>query len=116
MREISHIIPLLVILHQAQSGSYIEDWLGQYAGQQKSNLINRQSRSLGVETESQTNQEVMSQRHQQHMVMPAQPAAHFIVVKADFSFGFFEDRFDWPTHSTDAYEFNQRGAGRALLK
>ena len=86
MRQISLMVPLLVVLHPLQSSSGIENGFRQYAGQQKSNLVNGQSRRLLLKTDTQSDQEMMSQSHQQHMMMPAQPAAHFVVVETDFAF------------------------------
>jgi hypothetical protein len=42
-----------------------------------------------VKADPQTNQEVMSERNPEHMMMPAQPTSHFIMIKTGFSFGFF---------------------------
>jgi hypothetical protein len=41
----------------------------------------------------QTDEEVMSQGHEQKRVMPAQPTARFIRVETDFAFAFLEDDF-----------------------
>jgi hypothetical protein len=38
--KMSHMVTLLVILHQTQGCSGIQNWFGQYAGQQKSDLVN----------------------------------------------------------------------------
>ena len=51
---------------------------------------------------------MMSQKDQEHMVMPTYPTTHFIMIQADFAFGFFERGFDWPAHSTDTDELNDR--------
>ena len=47
-----------------------------------------------MKTNTQSDQEMMSQSHQQHMAMPAQPTAHFIVIETDFAFGLFKNGFD----------------------
>ncbi len=52
---------------------------------------------------------MMSQSHQQHMVMPAHPTAHFVVVETDLAFGFFKNGFDGPTHAADTHKLNQGG-------
>jgi hypothetical protein len=90
-------IALLVVLHPAQGSRNIEGWSWQNTGQQESNLIDSQSGSLILETDPQTDQEIMSQRDQQPMLMPSQPTAHLVMIKPNFTFGFFEDGFDRPS-------------------
>jgi hypothetical protein len=36
---------------------------------------------------------MMSQRHEQDVVMPAQPTASFILVETEFALTFFKDNF-----------------------
>ena len=116
MREISDIISFLVILHPVQGSRDVKNRFRQYTGKQKPDLINSQSRSLFLKTDPQTDQEMMSQRDQQHMVMPTQPTAHFVMVKTDFAFGFFENGFDRPTHAADADELDQGCIGRSIAE
>src|SRR3990170_1074571 len=59
---------------------------------------------------------MMSQSNQQHMMMPAKPAAHLVVVETNFSFGFFENGFDRPTHSAEAYKLDQGGLDGSVAK
>src|SRR5688572_13351461 len=101
MREISDMIAFLIVAHQAQSGWGIENRFGQNAGEQEPDLINGQSRGDVLEFHSQTDQEMMSQRNEQHMVMPTQPTAGFIMVEAEFAFAFFKNDFDRPTHAAE---------------
>lgn len=54
---------------------------------------------------------MMRQSHQQHVMLPADPTAHFVVIETDFAFGFFEHGFDGPTHAADADEFDHRCVG-----
>jgi len=110
------MVPLLIILDPTQGCVRIKGWFWQYAGQQKPNLVNGQSGSLLLKTDTQSNQEMMSQRNQQHMMMPTQPAAHFVVVETNLAFSFFENGFNWPTHAADAHEFDQGSIGGGTLK
>ena len=55
----------------------------------------------------QVNQEMMSKRHQKHMVMPPQPTTRLIMVKTDLAFIFFEDSLDGPPHTADAHKLAQ---------
>ena len=50
----------------------------------------------------------MSQRNQEHMMMPSQPAAHFVMIHSDFAFGFFKDGFNRPTHAAHPHQLAQR--------
>jgi hypothetical protein len=94
MGQISDVITFLVIANHAQSCGSIKNWFGKNAGEQQPNLIDGQSGGLVFEQNSQTYQEVMSQGYKQHMVMPAQPTAGFIVIETDLAFAFFKDDFD----------------------
>ena len=58
----------------------------------------------------------MSQRDQQHVVMPTDPTAHFIMIKTDFAFGFFENCFDGPAHAAEAHELNQGCGGGGIAE
>src|SRR5688500_19346616 len=53
---------------------------------------------------------MVCQRDEQPMVMPTQPTAQFVVVEADFAFGFLKNDFNRPTHPTDAHQFEQGNA------
>jgi hypothetical protein len=53
------------------------------------------------------NQDVMGQQHQRHVVVPAAPRAHLIVVQPQFLFALLETGFDRPPHPQDAHEFDQ---------
>src|SRR3990172_2644841 len=79
-------------------------------------MINGESGRLVLKANSQTHQEVMSQRDQQHMMMPTQPTACFVVVKTDFAFGFFEDGFNRPAHAADAHELAERRIGGRIAE
>ena len=116
MGHISDVIAFLVVLNHAQGGCGIEGGFWQNTGEQKPNLIDRQSGSFVFEIYSQAYQEVMSQRYEQHMVVPAQPTAGFIVVETDFAFAFFEDDFDGPTHAADAHQFKQGDVYRGITE
>ena len=50
------------------------------------------------------------------MMMPTQPTTHLIMIKADFTFGFFKDGFDWPSHAADAYELDHGCASRGIAE
>lgn len=102
MRQVSDEITCLIVSDHTQSGSGIEDRFGQDTGTQPADLIDGQYRSLAVKPDSETNQEVMSQSNQQHVMMPAQPTACFTVVKTDFALAFFEDDFNRPAHAAEA--------------
>src|SRR3972149_728716 len=41
------------------------------------------------------------------MMMPSLPTAHLVMIQTDFTFGFFKDGFDGPTHPTDPHELVQ---------
>src|SRR5271157_5590510 len=116
MREISDIIPLLIILNPAQGSGSIKGRFWENTGKQKADLIKGQSWSLILETDPQTDQEVMSQGDQQHMVMPTQPTAHLVVIKPDFTFSFFKDGFDWPSHSADADKLDHGCSGGSIAE
>jgi hypothetical protein len=36
----------------------------------------------------------MRHKRWQHLMMPAQPGPHLVMIQADFSFGLFKDGFD----------------------
>src|SRR4030067_22299 len=116
MRDISDMIAFLVIAHHAQSGGSIEGRFWQNTGEQQPNLIHRQSGRFVFELYSQPNQEVMSQRYEQHMVMPAQPTAGFIVIETDLAFAFFKDDFDGPTHAAYAHQVEQGAFSRGVAE
>jgi len=59
-----------------------------------------------MEADPQTDQEMMSQRDEQHVVMPAEPTAHFVMIETNFGFGSFENRFDGPAHAAKANELD----------
>ena len=61
-----------------------------------------------MKTDPQTNQEMMGKRHQEHMVMPTQPTARFVMVKADLALIFFKN-------SLDSLYANDKKAGEDLL-
>jgi len=46
----------------------------------------------------QPDQEVMRQEHQRHVVVPARPEAHLIVVQAQFALAFGEAALKWYDH------------------
>jgi len=94
MRQISDVIAFLVIANHAQSCGSIKNRFWQNAGEQQPNLIEGQGGSFVLELNSQAYQEVMSQGYKQHMVMPTQPTAGFIVIETDLAFAFFKDDFD----------------------
>ncbi len=58
----------------------------------------------------------MSQRDQQYLVMPPQPAAHLIMIQADFAFRFFEKGFDRPSHPADPDELDHWCSGRNITE
>ena len=58
----------------------------------------------------------MSQRNQQHMMMPTLPTAHLVMIHPDFPFGFFKDRFDGPSHTADANELIQRSVAGSIAE
>ena len=58
----------------------------------------------------------MSQRNQQHMMVPPYPAPHLVMIHPDFAFGFFKDRFDRPSHSADANELMQRSVEGSIAE
>src|SRR5271157_5612046 len=65
---------------------------------------------------SQTNQEIMSQRNQEHMMMPSYPTPHLVMIHTDFTFGLLEDSFNWPSHSADPDKLTQRSAERSIAE
>src|SRR2546429_5232056 len=52
----------------------------------------------------QPNQEVMRQQAQGQVLVPADPAAHFVVVHAQFTLAFQDGRLDPPAHPTDPHQ------------
>src|SRR5487761_2276273 len=50
------------------------------------------------------------------MMMPSYPTPHLVMIHTDFTFGLFEDRFNWPSHSADPDELTQRSADRSIAE
>ena len=48
--------------------------------------------------------------------MPAQPTAHFVMVKTDFAFVFLKNGFNGPAHPADAHELDQGSFDRGIAK
>ena len=116
MRQISDMIAFLVVPNQAQGGCGIENGFGQNAGEQEPHLVNRQSRGDVLKFHAQTDQEMMGQGNEQDMVMPTQPTAGFIMVEADFTFAFFKNDFDRPTHAAETNQVKQGGVCRRVAE
>jgi hypothetical protein len=76
----------------------------------------RSKQTIIVENDTQTDQEMMSQSDQQHMMMPAKPTAHFVMIETDFAFGFFKNDFNGPTHAADAHQLDQGCIGRGIAE
>ena len=69
-----------------------------------------------MKTDPQTNQEMMGKGHQEHMVMPTQPTAGFVMIQTNFAFIFFKNNLNWPPHP-DMRTNSIRGVSTgALLK
>ena len=58
----------------------------------------------------------MSQRNEEHMMMPSEPTAHLVMIHPDFTFGFFKDGFNGPSHSADPDKLIQRSADRRIAE
>src|SRR5688572_9162427 len=116
MRQISRKVAFLVVLDQVQGGSRIKNGFGQNAGEQEPDLVEGQSRRFVFEFQSQVDQKMMSQGNQQHMVMPAQPTAGFIMIEAEFPFTFFKDDFDRPAQPAETNQLQQGGLNRGIAK
>ena len=59
---------------------------------------------------------MMRHSYQRHMMMPTQPTANFVVVETDFTFGFFVNDFDGPTHTANTYKFDQGSVNGSIAK
>src|SRR6266511_2134605 len=59
-------------------------------------------------------QEVMREQRHRHMLVPATPRAHLIVIHPDFALAFQDGRLDWPAHPTLAHQCGLRRAGRRI--
>ena len=116
MRQISRKVPFLVVADQPQGGGRIKARFGQNAGKQEPELVKGQSRSFVLEFQAQVDQKMMSQRNQQHMVMPAQPTAGFIMVEAQFPFTFFKDGLDRPAQTAKTDQFQQGSVSRGIAE
>src|SRR5688572_25704274 len=116
MRQISSIVAFLVVADHAQGGGRVKDRFGQDAGEQQPHLVEGQSRRFVLEFQSQADQKVMSQGDKQQMMMPAQPAAGFIMVEAEFSFAFFKDDFDRPAQPTETNQLQQGSIGGGVAE
>src|SRR5712692_8599903 len=98
---------------ELQGSGSIQNGLGQNTDNQHPHLVNGQSRGLLLEKEPQPDKEEMSKSGKEHVMMPTQPTACFIVVEADLAFAFFKEGFNGPTQTTEADELSyRRGAGR----
>ncbi len=60
-----------------------------------------------MKTDPQANQEMMGQGYQEHMVMPAQPTARFVLVQTNFAFVLLKNNLDRPSHPANAHELVQ---------
>ena len=59
-------------------------------------MINGQGRSLFLKKEPQEDEKEVSEGHQSHVMLPTHPRTSFVLVKANFTFAFFKERFDRP--------------------
>src|SRR3990172_8853702 len=50
------------------------------------------------------------------MMVPSYPTSHLVMIHADFTFGFFKDGFNWPSHSADSDKLTQRSADRSIAE
>src|SRR3990172_6351862 len=58
----------------------------------------------------------MSHKGLEHMMMPSQQGPRFIVIHADFAFGFFERSFDRPAQTTDPDQLWNRATRRRIAQ
>ena len=116
MGQVGLVVPLLVVPNPLQSSDRIENRPGQHTGQQQANLVDGQSGCEMLRTDTQANQEMMRQSDQQHVMVPTDPTAHFVVIETDFALRFFENGFDRPTHAADADEFDHGGFGGCVTE
>jgi len=107
MRVISDEISFLVVADRLQGSRNVKDRCRKDTGTQKPDLVEPESRSKLLKADSQANQEMMSNRDEEHMMVPTQPTTHLVMVKAEFAFGFFEDGLNWLVHATDPHELAQ---------
>ena len=49
-------------------------------------------------------------------MMPSDPTSHLVMIHADFTFGFFEDSFNRPSHSTNPSQLSQWNADRRITE
>src|SRR5205814_6674243 len=96
MRDIGGKVSFLIIRDPFQGRQSIQNWLGQNADDQQPHLVNGQSRGLFLEQATYPDQEEMGERGEEHVMMPAQPTAGFIVVEAHLAFAFFKESLNGP--------------------
>ena len=116
MGAISDEISFLVVADMLQGSRNVKDGCRQDTGTQKPDLVEPESRSKLLKADSQANQEMMSNRDEEHMMVPTQPTTHLLMVKADFAFGFFEDGLNWPAHAIDPHELAQGRVSRGVAE
>jgi hypothetical protein len=75
-----------------------------------------QSRSKLLKADSQANQEMITRRDEEYMMVLTQPSMHLVMVKADIAFGYFEDRLIWPMHATDPHKLAQGRVNRIVAQ
>ena len=58
----------------------------------------------------------MSHKGLEHMMLPSQPSTNFILIHADFAFGFFERSFNRPAQTTDSDQFLDGASGGSIAQ
>ena len=70
-------------------------------------VVGRKTPLSLVETLLPTNQEMMSENDQSHVMVPSAPEAEFVVVHDQFPFAFGKTGLDGPAHPTHAHKRGQ---------
>ena len=114
MRKIGGIIAALIITDHANGIGDLQSRYRQHAHQEQTDLGNRQVRCSFFEKYAHADEEEMSDKGEEHVVMPIQPAAQFVVVEADFDLGGPEDDLDRSAHAAETNQFARVHVGRGV--
>src|SRR5260370_6287766 len=108
MRQIGNVVPFLIVQDTFQGSDSVENGLGQDANDACTHLVEGQGRRLYVKQKPQANQEKVGESNKGHVMMPSQPRAGLIMVETDLAFALFDEGFDGPTQTAEAYKLSQR--------
>jgi len=114
MRTISSMVLLLNASQLGERFLGIELAFGQDDLEQFADLRDRQGGGREASVHAQPHQEMMREQRHGRVVVPAHPAADFVVIQAQLALAFFNDRLDGPAPGRHARQRGQRRVGGGI--